>query len=313
MPMNTNQSVARDVFMYLLVIVVLTMSAVSLGSMLFDFVNHYLPDIAQPLCSYDSCFGSIRSELAFLFVAFGVLVWAWRFIQKDLAAHPEKRDLKVRRWLMYLTLFVAGVTVIGDFVALINGWLQGELTMQFLLKVVAVLFIAGSIFYYFLRELHPERKGNQKYVAWLDIAIVIAALVIGFITVGSPVSARARTLDAQRVSNLEYIQSQIVNVYWTGKGKLPDSLDQLIDPVSGFVPPTDPETGKAYEYIRKGTLQFTLCATFTTISSGSMNPAPQTYPVGPYGQAGTWDHGVGRACFDRTIDPQLYPPKIKNP
>ncbi|HTP57017.1 MAG TPA: DUF5671 domain-containing protein [Candidatus Paceibacterota bacterium] len=305
--MNGNQSVARDVFLYLLVIVVLTMSAVALGSMLFDFVNYYLPDIAQPLCSYSSCFGAIRTELAFLLVAFAVLVWAWRFLQRDLAAHPEKADLKVRRWLLYLTLFVAGVTVIGDLVALINGWLQGELTVQFLLKVLAVLFIAGSVFYYFLRELHQERHGRQKYVAWLDIVVVVAALVVGFLTVGSPVSARARNLDDRRVNDLSYIQSQIVNVYWTSKGKLPDDLDQLRDPVSGFVPPTDPESEKSYEYTKVGVLEFTLCATFSTASSGTNAAYPSTpYAVGP-GQTGAWDHAAGRVCFDRTIDPQLYP------
>ena len=309
--MKANQSAARDVFLYLLVIVVLTMSAVALGSMLFDFVNHYLPDVAQPLCAYDSCFSSIRYELAVLFVAFGVLVWAWRYLQRDLAAHPEKSDLKVRRWLMYLTLFVAGVTVIIDLVALINGWLQGELTVQFLLKILAVLFIAGSIFYYLLRELHAQRPGgNQKYVAWLDIVVVVASLVIAFITVGSPVSARASNLDARRVNDLSYIQSQIVNVYWIAKGTLPDTLQQLVDPVSGFVPPTDPESGFVYEYLKKGTLEFTLCAVFSTKSTGANSTTP-TAPraIGPYGQTPTWDHGIGRVCFDRTIDPQLYPPK----
>ncbi len=308
--MNPNQSVARDVFLYLLTIVVLTMSAVALGALLFDFVNYYLPDVAQPLCAYDSCFSAMRYELAMLFVAFAVLVWAWWFLKRDLAMHPEKADLKVRRWLMYLTLFVAGVTVIGDLIALINGWLQGELTMQFLLKVLAVMFIAGSIFYYFLRELHPERPGKQKYLAWAVIVIVAASLVAGFLTVGSPVSARARNLDAQRINDLSMIQSQIIN-YWQSKTKLPDNLGQLTDTISGFMAPTDPETKQPYEYTRTGALQFTLCAVFSTQSGESGSTVVRTYPVGPYGEGTTWDHGTGRVCFDRTIDPQLYPPKTK--
>ncbi len=303
-------SVARDVFLYLLTVVVLTMSAVALGGLLFDFVNYYLPDVARPLCLYDSCFSAMRYEMAMLTVAFAVLVWAWWFLKRDLRRFPEKMELKVRKWLLYLTLFVAGITVIGDLIALINGWLQGELTTQFLLKIAAVLFIAGSIFYYFLRELHPDRPGKQRYLAWADIVIVVASIVIGFITVGSPVSARDRNLDSQRVNDLQGIQSQIVN-YWQKKSKLPDNLDQLYDPISGYTAATDPVTRASYTYTKEGTLRFSLCATFTTVSLAKDSVVPVTgpYPVSPYGPGSNWDHPAGYACFDRVIDPQLYPVK----
>jgi hypothetical protein len=293
--------------MYLLVIVTLTMSAISLGSLLFNFVNIYLPDPAVTQCFYDSCASSVRWSISMLVVAFPVLVWAWRFLQKDVKKNPEKDDLRVRKWLLYLTLFVAGVTVIGDLISLINGWLQGELTMQFLLKVVTVFYIAGSIFFYFLRELHHVRSSAHRWVARLAAAVVAVSVIAGFVTAGSPASARDRRLDDQRVGHLMHIQSQIVDIFWTSKGRLPNNLDELRDSVSGFVPPTDPETGAAYEYQRRGDRSFTLCATFTT-PTGETDKSIAPYPVMERGEfSDNWEHQAGRTCFDREIDPQLYP------
>lgn len=295
--------------MYLLVVVVLTMSTVSLGSLLFDFVNVYLPDAAAPRCAYDSCAGGIRTAFSVLVVAFPVLVWAWRFLQRDIASQPAKAHALVRRWLLYFTLFVAGGVVIGDLISLINNWLAGELTPQFLLKVLAVLVIAGSVFYYFLRELHSEsRRGNERWVARGAIVVVIISLALGLKTAGLPSSARDRNLDNQRVNDLQQIQNQIVGVYWAGKGTLPAALADLRDSISGFAAPTDPVTKTPYDYTVTGGRSFRLCAVFTTASQ-SQQSAPRAY----YGGGGDWGHGEGRVCFDRTIDSQLYPPKLKVP
>ena len=66
---------------------------------------------------------------------------------------PEKRNLRIRKWLIYFTLFAAALIIIGDLVALIFSLLGGELTVRFLLKVVTIFFVAGSVFYYYLWDL----------------------------------------------------------------------------------------------------------------------------------------------------------------
>ena len=98
------------------------------------------------------------------------------------------------------------------------------------------------------------------------------------------------------------------------KGQIPNTLADLRDPLSGFVVPVDPQTGAAYEYLVKGTRQFALCATFATAAqsnNGISTVAPYASPAGQIND--TWDHGAGRVCFDRTIDPQLYPVKSPQP
>lgn len=292
--------------MYLLVIIVLAVSAVNLGTLLFQYVNIYVPDAAIQQCFGTSCQDAIRWSLASIIVVFPVLFWAWRFIQRDVAANPEKVDARVRRWLLFLTLFVAGCVLIGDAVSLIYSWLQGDLTMQFVLKVVSVLYIAGTIFYYFLKSLHPETRHFAKVVGWVAVVVVLASVVTGFFTSGSPFRARNERLDAQRVSDLQQIQYQIVYTHWQSKGALPATLADLADPISSFIVPVDPVTKQSYEYIRRDARSFSLCAAFTTKSTLDAQQM-QAYPVKGSVQDTNWSHDVGRVCFERTIDPQLYP------
>jgi uncharacterized protein DUF5671 len=305
----TKSSSARDVFMYLLVLVVLTMSTVALGALVFDLINIYLPDTARPaLCAYDGCAGALNTELAVLIVAFPVLVWSWRFLRRDLAEHPNKGELWMRKWLLYPTLFVAGIAAIIDLIQLLNAWLNGELTLQFLLKILTVLLIAGSTFYYFLRELHPERRGNQYLAAWGAALFVVAAIAAGVYT-SAPWEARARAIDRDRVYALQNIQSEILN-FRMAKGRLPATLEELNDPIRGFVVPRDPETAVPYEYAVLGTNEFQLCAVFTTASRGTLVDV-ESRSVYPYSDpyVNSWEHPMGRTCFDRVIDPDLYPPK----
>jgi hypothetical protein len=94
-----------------------------------------------------------------LIVAFPVYLYVAALTNRELRADPAKRGSKVRRWLTYLTLFIASCTIIGDLIVLLNDVLGGELTLRFLLKAVTVAVIAGGIFLFYLRELRAtERK-----------------------------------------------------------------------------------------------------------------------------------------------------------
>lgn len=298
-----NETNARDVFMYFLVVIVLAVSAANLGTLLFQYVNLYVPDPTEMVCVGSYCQDAIRWSLASIIVVFSVLMWAWRFLQRDVAAHPEKGNARIRRWLLYLTLFVAGGFLIGDAIALIFGWLQGNLTTQFALKVLVVLYIAATIFYYFLKALHSRMQPRlAKIVGWVAVGVVIASVVVGFLASGSPFSARLERLDERRINDLQVIQGQVVS-YWQSKGMIPTTLNDLQDPISGFIAPLDPQTKESYGYIRKGERAFELCATFVTKGAAAGSAVPAVYDV----SNASWSHGVGRVCFERTIDPQLYP------
>lgn len=216
---------------------------------------------------------------------------------------------------MYLTVFVAALIVIGDLVALINTFLEGELTTRFILKVLTIFFIAGSVFshYYFeLRELKSKLKkgldGTSIYTG-IVIGVVVVAIVFGFFVAGSPQNQRTIRFDERRVQDLSSLQSQIIN-YWQKKNQLPQNLDQVANDILGIIIPKDPKTGASYEYAKLGNLKFELCATFETSSLdqniiGPPRAKTMAYPY-PGGEIETWQHNAERTCFQRTIDPDLF-------
>lgn len=321
--LEKGHNLPRDVFLYLLSIITLIASAVSFGIVVFQYINVYVPDVvSDPYFSRSSYLSSMRYALATLMIVFPVFLWVSSFLKKDVANFPEKRDLKIRKWLLYLTLFAAALVIIGDLVALLRNFLEGELSQRFIFKVITILFIAGSVFVHYLSEL--KEKGKEfswiRMFDWAVIFVVLASIVVGFFLAGSPQNQRLVRLDERRVSDLQSIQWQIVD-YWQRKGALPGNLSELADPIRGFMVPRDPETNSNYEYNVKDKLKFELCSVFSTINKENSpeqlggKSVPQ--PVDPY-RSGydpvsyNWQHGQGRTCFERTIDPDLYPPLDKN-
>ena len=149
---------ARDAFMYLLLFMTLYISAFSLGQLLFQFINQAFPDPAARAFAAESIRQAIRWPVASLIVAFPVFLGMARLITRDLSADPAKRGSKVRRWLTYVTLFVAASVLIGDVTTLVYHVLGGELTVRFLLKVLTVGSIAGTAFWYYLSDLQRDER-----------------------------------------------------------------------------------------------------------------------------------------------------------
>lgn len=149
---------AREAFFYLLLFSALYLAAYHLGSLLFDLITRALPDPADNEYRVERLGESIRWSIASVMIAFPVYLFLANHLGKELARSPVKRLSPVRRWLTYLTLFIAGTVLMGDMITLVNGVLAGELTLRFLLKVVVAAAIAGSIFGYYLWDLRREEK-----------------------------------------------------------------------------------------------------------------------------------------------------------
>ncbi|MGQ4582812.1 DUF5671 domain-containing protein [Lysobacter sp. F60174L2] len=146
----------REAFLYLVLFATLYLSAYQLGSLLFDLINRFLPDAADPAYAVRSAAHSMRWSVASLVIAFPVFLFVARHLGQDMARNPARRLSAVRRWLTYLTLFLAATILIGDLITLVYNLLGGELSLRFVLKVLVVGAIAGAIFGYYLRDLRRE-------------------------------------------------------------------------------------------------------------------------------------------------------------
>lgn len=306
-----SSSTAKDFFLHLLSIAMLYFGVVTFILLLFQYVNLLFPDV---LTTYRTgILDSIRWSTASLIVVYPVYALTVWLIHRDLRSDPSKADVWIRRWLTYLTLFLAAIAIVADLVTLIYNFLNGELTVSFTLKIVIVLLVVLGVFgYYFwdLKRRSFEHTTVSRAFGWGSEIIVVLSIVGGFFLVGSPFHQRQVRLDERRVSDLQILQSEIIN-FWTQKGKIPSALENLRNDISGFAPPVDPVTGSPYEYARKGTLTFELCAVFAAesiIDQGEKYPVPR-FAGDVYQQ--NWSHGAGRTCFERTIDPEIYRPVEK--
>lgn len=312
--LEKTKSSPKDVFMHLLMIAMLYVGTFSFISLWFDYINFLFPDALNYY--YQGILDGILWATATLIVVFPVFILLSWLLGKEMVLEPEKRELRVRKWLVYLTLFLAAIAIIVDVVQLIYNFLRGELTTPFFLKIFVVLVVAVTVFGYYLWDV--RRKAGvatqiPKMLSWGVSVVVLGTIIGGFFIVGSPAHQRDVRLDNQRVSDLQMIQNEAVN-YWQQKNVLPVKLSDLQNSISGFVPPVDPD-GIAYEYSVKDPLTFELCATFKTASVGAdtagrySKPMPVGFVGDPYTQ--NWSHLAGRTCFSRPIDPELY--KINKP
>ena len=149
---------ARETFFYLLLFVTLYISAFNFGSLLFIFIEQAFPDPAMAASSFEWISSRVRGSLSSLVVAFPLFLYLSRKIANELQTAPAGHSSGVRRWLTYLTLFIAACIILGDVSALLFSLLGGELTVRFILKVLVVGSLAGVIFIYYLQGLRSEEQ-----------------------------------------------------------------------------------------------------------------------------------------------------------
>jgi len=303
---NHIKSTPKDVFLHLFNIVTFYLSVIGFITLFIQYINASFPD------SLDYYFmniaNGVRWSSSVLLIAFPAYLLTTWFLEKDLISIPAKRDLKLRKWLTYFTLFVSAITIIIDLMTFVYNFLNGELSTRFFLKVLVVLVVAGAVFGYYLWDLKREEQKTKvlRILAIVSGVLVLGSVVLGFFIVGTPSEQRNRRFDDQRLNDLQVMQSQVVD-YWTKKNALPTKLADLQDNISGFMVPTDPNTQIAYEYNIISPLSFNLCANFagSNLTDSLVNREPTYYsPYDNYQQ--NWSHDKGRVCFERTIDPELY-------
>lgn len=304
------KSTPKDVFLHLLNIVTFYISVISFITLYIQYISALFPD---PLNFYYMMMANaVRWSTSVLVIAVPVYLLTSWLLGKDLASSYEKRELKLRKWLIYFTLFISAITIIVDLITFVYRFLDGDLTIQFFLKVLVVLLVAAAVFGYYIWDLRRKDKEiskTPKRLAWVLSSVIIISIILGFFIVGTPATQRDRKFDEQRVIELQTLQNQIIN-HWTRKEALPENLSALEDSISGFVVPKDPETDISYEYSIADSLSFELCATFKT-SSKDFNSISRGSKYFYISYQQNWEYEAERTCFERTIDPELYKDNIQ--
>jgi hypothetical protein len=311
--MDKPKVTAKDFFLWFGAMAALYGGVVAFVSLIFDYIDTAFPNpVREQYYYYDPYFSNISYETATLIVLTPVFMLLMRLIRRDIAADPSRDEIWVRRWALVLTLFLAALAMVIDLIVALTTYLQGEeVTIAFVLKVLTVLLVAGAAFMHFLADMRGywrREPGRAQMINYAVGVLVVATIAAGFFIIGTPQEIRRQKQDNIRVSDLQSVQWQIVN-YWQQKQSLPGTLAETLDPISGYTLPRDPKTGEQYTYRKTGDMSFELCATFEM--EGGQNQSIARPVLDVIAQQDNWQHGAGEHCFERTIDPDRYPPFSK--
>lgn len=305
----------KDFFLWFGAMAALYAGVLAFVSLIFDYINTAFPNPIRDSYYYYDAFGSnISYETASLIVLTPVFMALMRIIRRDIAKDPSRGETWVRRWALVLTLFLAGAAMVIDLIVALTTYLQGEeVTTAFILKVITVLLVAAGGFMHFYADMRGYWQREPAKAKLLNYAVgvlVLVTIIAGFFIIGTPQEIRRMKQDNIRVQDLQSIQWQVVN-YWQQKESLPATLEEVEDPLSGYILPLDPKTGEAYGYKRNSPLDFALCATFELAGNQKTAEYISARPYAGPSEQDNWTHEAGEVCFDRSIDPERYPPYTK--
>lgn len=317
-PALARKSSAVDVVVNFFSFIVLAIVATALGTLYFQVINKGFPDPLAEISGLGdwASTGAIHYAIASLVIGFPLYYAAMRIWFRKYREDEGRTESRLSKWLTYVVLLIAAVTIVGDLIAVLFKLLQGETSVRFLLKALVILVIAGIIFgfYYLERKKIQYRKdippSTFRNFGWAVSALVALGILLGFFAAGSPDTARKQAFDMERARHLSELSSCIER-HAQDVGQLPVSLDLLR--TSGRYAycansMRDPETGNEYEYRivtalrEQGTArlaEFELCAVFSLDS-----PDARMRRAEPWGASEVWSrHGAGRGCD--TVSVQL--------
>jgi hypothetical protein len=146
---------ARDAFLYLLNFITLGFWTVALGQIFYTLVGRWFPDVVQADSYVQPLRDSISGQLATVIVAFPVFLLVHSLIARELRKRRDLYYSGIRRWLTYLALVLAALTVLADAIWFVTSLLRGELSVRFLGDSLVLLLLGGGVFAYYLLTINP--------------------------------------------------------------------------------------------------------------------------------------------------------------
>lgn len=294
---STTKSYAKDFFFHLLATIcffVAVIAGINFGLAVIDIITK------DPIAYFATdLYSTIHIAIAILAIVVPIYIIIQKNIIADIKTDPSKKDLPIRKWLLWFTFFVAATTLIIDGILLIYNFMSGELTLKFALKLLLIASTATFSLGYVKAEIYNKFDKasllSRKTLATLTIVKLIAIIVIGFFITGGPSHQRDLKADQQTINHLDIIVSMI-NGYYIDKKSLPQDASELLKSINTFVIDEGLrklETGD-YTYATLTSKSFNLCAKFLT-ETDSDKTGRDFYPNN------NWSHPKGAYCFERKV------------
>ncbi|MCK9393421.1 MAG: DUF5671 domain-containing protein [Candidatus Paceibacterota bacterium] len=290
-----SQNSPKFAFFYSLALVTLIIGSISLGTMFFEFINKFFPLIQNNYYGENS---GLKFAISGVIISFPIFYLIKSFIYKGIKKGDLAINSSIRKWLTYFIIFISAVVMIGSLIGLLNNFLDGETTFNFVLKAITVLVISSAIFTFYFYDIKSREINGKFIMAYfvMSAIIVCIALVSSFFIIESPTEARSRKIDQKILSNFETVKRGLEQ-YYVDNTKLPSNLDELKAQEYSYIDSAEfveESTGKYYNYEVVDAVKYKLCVNFN--SSNLNNGNDTTY------YSVNWKHDKGYQCIVRRIE-----------
>jgi hypothetical protein len=143
-------------FQYVILFIALYVSATALGGLLNYGVDRLLPNAASS--SYFNMKSLINGYISALVVAFPIFAVLFILLNKQALNQPIVKQFKARKQLIYFTMVITFIIAIIHLITVVNGFLNGNTTVNSLGHFGVTLLIAGTIFFYLLIQVKEDRN-----------------------------------------------------------------------------------------------------------------------------------------------------------
>jgi hypothetical protein len=156
-----NQNSMWDAFEHILLFITLYVLGTSTALILYYFVDKWVPGITEDgynTYARQSQLSTLRSSIAAAIVSYPLFAFFFLRVTKRTIDNPHIRNLKSRKFLIYLTLVLTFLIVIGNVIRIVYNFLSGNITANFILSFLVTISISGIIFLYYLNQIKEDRK-----------------------------------------------------------------------------------------------------------------------------------------------------------
>ncbi|HOX96885.1 MAG TPA: DUF5671 domain-containing protein [bacterium] len=298
---------AVTAFLYLLSLVTLGFTAFAIGDILFSLITKYVPD---PLLDNTAwAYRDLKFSIASLIITAPLFIVLANYIQKYIKSERISLESQVRKWLSFVTIFIASCVIIGVLIGIIVNYLDGNLSLRMFLELAVVLAISTMILLYNIFDIRrqdvPKKNVLRLVFNSVVIPLAVISLIIAFFLVESPTQARSRRIDEKTMDTMSQIKSVMENYYFNNKN-LPNDLDTLKNQGDKYYiyaedfNTIDKDHSITYERLENN--RYKMCADFLLSSEQIKNVSYNTYTLEMF------PHNAGNNCFTYELkaDPNGY-------
>lgn len=143
---------AYETFVLAALFSAMVVTSTGLVLLIHALIDLWLLDPVLAAAERDVAVSDARWQIAKLVVSAPLFAWLTVRTERDISQGVMARASPVRKWSIYLALFISGLILLGTAAYTIHSLLMGETNLSFVLKAGSVAAVSAAVFLFYLRE-----------------------------------------------------------------------------------------------------------------------------------------------------------------